>query len=363
MTPEACPRMGQLGRSFQRIRYHRLRFEVVAGWPSTVSGSYVAGFVKDATDPVKGSSATATLLASGGTATKFWQSSNIVVGALPDLYYTSTDPEEQRWASPGSFVISVVGPPSTTATFEVFVHWDVSFYEPTYESGGKVGGFSTALVDLYTSAGNSYLSKRKSDDWEPAVVTDFSPPLFSGAELTLLSMRSASVRNSSGVFSGVFNFRRVKVISGAIYPIDDLANYSKEKFFDQDYVIFAGEKAEVVKPPNLSAVSWFHSALRRHACFRALPESGPSQSLPAIGRGRSTMERSSSLKACSTSSKARSIPILDSLPNISPILKQTLVDQLSPEALSLLMASLTEFQQPLKESSPNSDSEFEVLPE
>lgn len=63
ITPEIFPRMGVLGKAFQRIRYHRLRFEVVAGWPSTVSGAYVAGFVKDATDPVSSASATSTLLA------------------------------------------------------------------------------------------------------------------------------------------------------------------------------------------------------------------------------------------------------------------------------------------------------------
>lgn len=258
--------MGQLGRSFQRIRYHRLRFEVVAGWPSVVSGTYVAGFVRDATDPVTEANAAATLLASGGTATKFWQSTNVTVGELPDLYYTSSDPEEQRWASPGSFVIAVVGPPSLESTFEVFCHWDVSFYEPSYEGGSRYEqGFSTVLADLYTSKGNRYLSKRSGNDWEPATWLDFSPPLFEGAIVTVLSMRSASTSAVGGTtINGVYNFRQLKATGNAVFPIDDRARTSGEPFFDECYILFKGEKLDVQKPPNVTVASWFLSTLRRH---------------------------------------------------------------------------------------------------
>lgn len=256
--------MGQLGKSFQRIRYHRLRFEIVAGWPSTVSGAYVAGFVKDATDPVTSATASSTLLASGGTAVKFWQSTNVMVGNLPDLYYTSSAPDAERWASPGSFVIAAVGAPNVSATFEIFCHWDVSFSEPTYEADSRASGFTTCLTDAYTSQGNKYLSKRKGSDWEPLTYADFSPALYTDVTVTVLSMRYASVQNSSSVLSGVFGFRQMKATGGKVYPVDELGKTSSQSFFDETYALFTGEKVELFSPPNELTAPWFLSTLGRH---------------------------------------------------------------------------------------------------
>lgn len=337
INPELFPRMGVLGKAFQRIRYHRLRFEVVAGWPSTVAGAYVAGFVKDATDPVPAASATSTLLASGGTATKFWQSSNVVVQNLPDLYYTSSDPEEKRWASPGSFVIAVVGTPSTDASFEVFMHWDVSFYEPTYESGVTDAGFTTALVDVYTSKGNKYLSKRKGGDWEPLTWTDFSPPLFNGAVLTVLSMRSSSVGTTA--VNGVFNFRQMKCTGNLIYPTDDKGAIGSQVFFDEDYVLFEGEKLEVSKPPNETVASWFRSALRRH--IRSGLSRSPSSEQECCPERLLETTRHFSMPSTSQRTQSRIIPSSKECIITSEKL-QTLLSQgpYSQETLSRLMEQL-----------------------
>lgn len=360
ITPELFPRMGQLGKSFQRIRYHRLRFEIVAGWPSTVSGAYVAGFVRDATDPVNASNAASTLLASGGVATKFWQSTNVTVGTLPDLYYTSSDPEEARWASPGSFVIAIVGAPNMPATFEVFCHWDVSFYEPTYESAARNSGFTTALEHLYASKGNSYLSVRNGSDWKPADFQDFSPPLYEGAVLTVLSLRYASVQNSNLNLSGIFGFRSLKAASGRIYPIDDLGQRSTENFFDETYVLTKGEKVEIASPPNAQVSQWFASTLGRHV------RSGLSNPRPGVcrsGRESESTSLESSLMPCTSGmDPTRTTP---SSKGVTPALRPSenrsqQIPSLRRDQLLRLMEQLTEFLPPLKdESTTSSEDEYD----
>lgn len=360
INPEVCPRMGVLGKAFQRIRYHRMRFEVVAGWPSTVAGAYVAGFVKDATDPVPAASATSTLLASGGTATKFWQSCNVNVAGLPDLYYTSSDPEEKRWASPGSFVLSVVGPPSADASFEVFVHWDVSFYEPTYEAGVQDAGFSTALTDLYTSTGNKYLSKRDGSSWKPATWADFSPPLFEGALLTVLSMRSASVQNSSKVLSGVYNFRQLKCTGSVIYPVDDKGKLSDQEFFDECYVVFNGEKVELSKPPNSTVASWFRSALRRHQRL-GLSESLRSDPSSSLENPSETMPSSSTPCISEPRPSNTTQPSRECIAYFARLQRALDRGQFSPETLSRLMESLMVSPPLSRASSQTSCDGFQLL--
>lgn len=262
ISPELFPRLSQLAKSFQRIRYHRLRFEIVASWPTTTAGTYVSGFVKDATDPVRGSSAASTLLASGGTATKVWQSTEVIVGRLPDLYYTSSDPNSERWSSPGSFVISLISPPTVEGSLEVFVHWDVTLTEPTYEEpeGSSDDGFTAARFDFYTSKNNPYLSKRSKDTWAPVNFGDFSPPLKDGDTVRFLSFKFGSVQNSSQVLSGLFGFHTVKAIGSYVYPVDDKGDRSTENFYDEVYVIAKGEKGQLERArKDLSLASWYLS--------------------------------------------------------------------------------------------------------
>lgn len=269
VNPEILPRLSQLSRSFQRIKYHRLRFEVVAGFPSTSSGGYVAGFVKDATDPMRESSAATTLLASGGTCVKAWQSTEVVVQSLPDLYYTSTAPNSERWSSPGSFVIAWTSPNTVEGNFSVYVHWDVTLSAATYEDEGEgeETGFATCLADAYTSTGNPYLSVRNGSSWTPMKATHFSPVLKSGDRVTLLSFKFGSYQNSSGTLDGLYGFRRLLCVgngsSSYIKPIDEKGDSMTVNFHDEAYVLFKGEKGELARASlNSLRVSWFLSPTR-----------------------------------------------------------------------------------------------------
>lgn len=264
MTPELCPRMSQLARSFQRIRYHRLRFEVIASFPSVCAGAYCAGFVKDATDPINSKSAASTLLASGGTATKIWQSTEVVVNKIPDLYYTSTASSEERWSSPGSFVITQMASNDQAGSYQVFLHWDVSFSEPTYETPEGAGddGFATALADLYASSDNPYLGVRGGGSWVPASPAHFSPKLQEGDVVRVLGMRYAATENSSGTLDGIFGFCLISCYSsgGQLYlgPVDDKGARTTQNFHGVSYVMAKGEKGELTrKTPNSLRGSWY----------------------------------------------------------------------------------------------------------
>lgn len=256
------PRLGQLAGAFQRIKYHRLRFEVVTGLPSDTSGVYVAGFIRDATDPVKAKTASSTLLASGGVATKWWQSCDVVVTGLPDLYYTSSAPTSTRWASPGSFVISIIGKPSQGGSLEVFCHWDVSLSSPTYEGEAETGaGYTSALADMYTAAGGKHLQKRAGSGWADVTALDFSPPLVRGQVLECLAMKFADTKTGSGTYGGLFGFRNIMMNSdGKVVPVDEKGSLTDESFYNEVYVLFKGEKWEILTPPNIQLASWFLSA-------------------------------------------------------------------------------------------------------
>lgn len=221
----------------------------------------MAGFVKDATDAIATSNAATTLLASGGTATKVWQSTEVIVGKLPDLYYTSTDPKSQRWSSPGSFVISMVGQASSSGELQVFVHWDVTLTEPTYEGSKEedTDGFVSCKTAMYTSASNKYLSKRNGSDWTPVVYGDFSPPLKAGDIVELGHFKFCSVMNTSSTLSGMYGFQKLKASSGTVYPVDERSLVSSENFFDEVYVLAEGEKGLLRRTENLLRASWYLS--------------------------------------------------------------------------------------------------------
>lgn len=268
ITPAYFPRLSRLSGAFQRIRYHRLRFEVVTGTSTSTGGLYVVGFVKDATDPISAANASSTLLASGGTATKYWQSVDCVVNNLPGLYYTSPSDAEPRWSSPGSFVIYSIAAPTQKVSLEVFAHWSVTLSQPSYEDPSQVndGGFHTAKYDISTWAGKNYLQKRENTgEWSLVVPSDFDPPLSHSAYYRMLGFRYSSVQDDKGVLEGIFGFCRIKMGSAdesGCYPVNDRNVVSDLAFHDSVWVIAQGEKVAREDPPeNYLRAPWFSSPL------------------------------------------------------------------------------------------------------
>lgn len=265
VVPGLFPRLSQLAKSFQRIKYHRLRFEIVTGCPTVTGGVYVAGFVADATDPVSKNSAAATLLASGGSATKFWQSSEVIVNKFgPELYYTNPHEGEERWSSPGSLVLAVVSPPTQPVSFDIFCHWDVSLSKPTYDAPGKTEeNFSRAEVDIYTSKDNKYLSKRKGTDWTPLRMSDFTPSLKNETTYILGGWRCGTVEASTGAASGIFGFfgLRVKYETDNyyVYPVDESNNRTTQNFHAEEYVIRKGELVFRLSSLSDQQEPWYQS--------------------------------------------------------------------------------------------------------
>lgn len=378
VTPGLLKRLGRLAGSFQRIKYHRLRFEVVTGCPSSSSGVYVTGFIRDATDQVDSSSAVATLLASGGTAVKFWQSTEVVVNGLPDLYYTSASSRELRWSSPGSFVIAVVAPPSSAVTIEVFVHWDVTLSKPTYEAGDKssTDGFHTAEFDMSTSTGNAYLSRRTSSGWAPVLITDFTPELETGKTYSLSSFRFGSVQNASSVLNGLFGFCHIYADTSRVYPVDDLSKKTSEKFFDEVWVVRKGESvSEVTQSKNFQRAPWFRSTMQQSRNlpdkYREIFSSNSSRSNIEHQPGSHPLSSQQLSTSGQTSSSSPSGVRCQTTPGMSPLLLQSeITSALSPLILEMFSrlgitspSQVSSMACPVRLPDTSPGSPFEILSE
>lgn len=365
------PRLSQLAKSFQRVRYHRLRFEVVAAFPSVASGAYCAGFVKDATDPIKAGTAGTTLLASGGTATKVWQSTEVIVNNLPGLFYTSAAPNSERWSSPGSFVIDMLAENDQQGSYQVYVHWDVTLTQPTYETPEQPGddGFATAQVPMYTSNDNKYLSVRDGNSWRPAEAVDFSPALKSGDKVRFLAHKFGLVENASSAIDSIFGFNTVLCYSssGKLYigPVDEQDNRSTLNFHGETYCIAEGEKGELQrKAPNLTRGSWYLSPrTAQAACGK--PKSPFLRDLPCPRQEPRTDCSTSSSSHSSQSTAQANLPLFsETCTQYSETLQTSSERQSTSQVEALLKSLVSQMEHLFPSQARSQDSqaeEFEMV--
>lgn len=135
VIPDNMSRLKTIASAYQRIRYLHLSFRVESQISTATSGGYVASFIRDATEELPdGEKGLATLTSSQGSkTTKWWQSTTVNVGVLPDLYYTSNSTFEERWSSPGIFCLGVDGKASQVGSLTVFIRYTVQMCEPSFE--------------------------------------------------------------------------------------------------------------------------------------------------------------------------------------------------------------------------------------
>jgi len=120
---------------YQRIKYLRLTFEIQTQTPTTVSGGYVAAFVKDP-ELVVGSGVNGlkrlTAVQDAKT-TKWWQSTIIDVKPNQMDYYCANG-NDIRWFSPGRLVILCDGSPNQPVEVTVILKWHVELKEPALQA-------------------------------------------------------------------------------------------------------------------------------------------------------------------------------------------------------------------------------------
>lgn len=134
VTPNVAARLETLATAWQRVKYHKLMFEVNASGSTFVGGEFVAAFIADPTDvpPIIGADRWIKAH-QGSVASSWWRSINVHGPCPPQVMYTSFEPNEPRFSSPGRFVLAVVNPPSSDTTMSISLNWHVSFQQPSLE--------------------------------------------------------------------------------------------------------------------------------------------------------------------------------------------------------------------------------------
>jgi hypothetical protein len=196
ITPSIAARLETLATAWQRIKYERLIFEVNASGSSLVGGEFVAAFVADPTDipPIRG--ADRWIKAHQGSVTSsWWRSINVHGPCPPQVMYTSFEPNEPRFSSPGRFVLAVVNPPSSDSTMSLSLNWQVAFQQPSLEytieeDAIYVLNEDTRLKLTDGSAGQAFDENLRKgftvdDGTDYLLPEDFTPVLPSGVMLRL----------------------------------------------------------------------------------------------------------------------------------------------------------------------------------
>lgn len=135
IEPEALSRLSRVASIFQRIKYLQLRFDIRAQMPTTASGGYVVGFIRDPSDLTNRSDALNFVTSQAGSQTlNWWGSTTIRVPVTPDLLFTNqVEGEGLRNCSPGQLVIVCDGPAHEKGSLSVNCTWSVELSEASFE--------------------------------------------------------------------------------------------------------------------------------------------------------------------------------------------------------------------------------------
>ena len=209
------PRMSNFARNFQKVVYEDVSFEVITEASTACTGSYIAAFVRDASDNIPPGSVIDYLSNTKGNILKKWWESNKFVRAS-DIsrveYYTSPG-EDPRIYSPGRFVLAVNTPPDQRAPLTVKFHWKVKFLDPSQESidAPVTSGSLESNCGLWT---HDFLMKNETDRLQLA---DTSFTLQQVTERLIDSGRWTLGLNSDG--PGMIRYYEYDAIEDCFRPI------------------------------------------------------------------------------------------------------------------------------------------------
>lgn len=135
ITAASFPRLAATSRTFQRIKYHKLKFDVQSQMPTSTSGGFISAFITDPNDLVSGTpDGKERLMANKGSmATKAYDSFSVIGKPSQSPLFTN-QVGEPRLYSPGQFVMVVNGKLSQEGSVMVTCKWKVTLSQPTVES-------------------------------------------------------------------------------------------------------------------------------------------------------------------------------------------------------------------------------------
>nr|QXV86524.1 coat protein [Nodaviridae sp.] len=134
ITPTITRRLSTQASLFQRVKYHKLTFDIQTQAPTTVSGGFVAAYYKDPSmDVGTGVEALNRMAAVQGSKTsKNWVSLEMPVTPSNDKLYTANG-NDIRLFSPGRFRMLTDGTPSIDVNITINLVWTCTFSEPALQ--------------------------------------------------------------------------------------------------------------------------------------------------------------------------------------------------------------------------------------
>lgn len=133
--PSLFPRLAHVAKTFQRIDYLMLKFEIVSRFATITPGGYVACVFTDPDDAPPNDPSTLERITStaGSVQANWWQTSTITAPPKYGLYTSRSPTSDLRFSSPGVFALMTEIPPAQGGGFTIMCHWKARLYHPTLE--------------------------------------------------------------------------------------------------------------------------------------------------------------------------------------------------------------------------------------
>lgn len=265
--PSSLPRLEKIAETFQRVKYHKLRFRISPQISTATSGGYVAAFIADVSDQYTNSEHGLSKLTSqyGSRTCKWWEDTTLTALCPPDLFYTSQSLTEPRSNAPGKFILAVDGKASQSGALTVYVDWDATFSGPSLEEDVPSGVIPTLQRALFFKAGSDGIYVRTAKDTYNQDIRKALP----GAQPGIYRFNGMRYmgKNEANAFTGIEGFNKMSVDSNFhAYPhdIDGQLSYNS---FHSTMVADVGEnldyqETQVFRPRGLQYLCQYQQSTR-----------------------------------------------------------------------------------------------------
>jgi len=138
VEPDTFPTLSRFAASYQRIRYHKITFQLSCHLPTSASGGYVMGFRPDPMDKLPSAAEERKRFVvgtPGSIKNSIWQSTDMTIPSrvlTNRLFYTSLGTDAREF-SPGTLFVVVDGTVNQAGSISVSATYDVSCSIPSLE--------------------------------------------------------------------------------------------------------------------------------------------------------------------------------------------------------------------------------------
>lgn len=211
----AGTRLEQFSKLYEKFLFRKLTFKIVSGSASTVAGSYLMAYDRDASDPTPPNSITGLkALASYENAKEFkiWEDGQIVCPLIQpdDGYYTNSGTDERLFTQGQFYLMTVFGASLSNQNFALWVEYQLDLFVPQLEqefianlANANTAATPNAVTDWFATlgltrnAGSSNVNLGYAPNGLRGIL------LNAGEYAASYILNSASTSNVSGITAGL----------------------------------------------------------------------------------------------------------------------------------------------------------------